>query len=105
MDKPNGSLDPLRSPFRAGQIVVSEQGKDRGEFYVVVGFSGDGRLALADARRFNVSRPKMKNPKHVQSTHLFSEELASKADGGLDIDRGRLCQILGGFGKNVLHHE
>ena len=44
---------------------VSGRGKDRGNRYVVVGFSEEDRLALVDADRFNVSRPKRKNPKHV----------------------------------------
>lgn len=69
MDK---SLDPRFGPYRLGQVVLSRRGKDRGSRYVVVGFPEEDRLALADADRFNVSRPKRKNPKHVQPTSLFA---------------------------------
>ena len=60
--------------YYAGQIVKSKQGKDTGKIYVVTGIllldetgkTGVKRLALADAEKFNVNKPKLKNPAHVQ---------------------------------------
>ncbi len=93
--------------YYAGQIVISKQGKDAGVFYVVTGVydnekTGAKRLALADAVRFNVSHPKMKNPAHVQITRksVYNDELAELIKQGKNIDRGRLCQILASF-KNA----
>ena len=99
MDK---SLDPRFGPYRLGQVVLSRRGKDRGSLYVVVGFPEGDRLALADAGKFNVSRPKRKNPKHVQPTSHFVAEVAGWVESGKDIDRGRLIQILGTLDGDAL---
>ena len=96
MDKPDGSLEPLFGSCPLGQVVLSRQGKDRGKFYVVVGFEKD-RLALADGERFNVSRPKKKNPRHIQRTSRCAAELVELIEAKRDIDRGRFCQILAGL--------
>ena len=102
MDK---SLGPRFGPYRLGQVVLSRRGKDRGNLYVVVGFPEGDRLALADADRFNVSRPKRKNPKHVQLTSLFAAEVAEWVRSGRDIDRGRFCQILNALDGDALNEE
>ena len=102
MDK---SLGPRFGPYRLGQVVLSRRGKDRGNRYVVVGFPEEDRLALADADRFNVSRPKRKNPKHVQLTSLFAAEVAEWVRSGRDIDRGRFCQILKALDGDALDEE
>ncbi|MCR5347128.1 MAG: KOW domain-containing RNA-binding protein [Fretibacterium sp.] len=96
MDKSDGSLELFPDPYSVGQVVLSRRGKDRGKFYVVVGFEKD-RLALADGERFNVSRPKRKNPRHVQRTSQRVAELAELIEAKQDIDRGRFCQILVGL--------
>ncbi|MCR4818255.1 MAG: KOW domain-containing RNA-binding protein [Fretibacterium sp.] len=96
MDKSDGSLELLPALYSVGQVVLSRQGKDRGKFYVVVGLEKD-RLALADGERFNVSRPKRKNPRHVQRTSRCVAELAKLIEAKRDIDHGRFCQILAGI--------
>ncbi len=96
MDKSDGSLELLPDPYSVGQVVLSRRGKDRGKFYVVVGFEKD-RLTLADGERFNVSRPKRKNPRHVQRTSHLAAELVELIEAKRDIDRGRFCQIVAGF--------
>ena len=96
MDKSDGSLELFPGSYSVGQVVLSRQGKDRGKFYVVIGFE-KGRLDLADGERFNVSRPKRKNPRHVQATSCRAAGLAKRIEMGEDIDRGSLCQFLAGF--------
>lgn len=98
MDKPNDLTEPLPVLYSIGQIVLSKQGKDRGTFYMVVGFEGN-RLALADAKRFNVSRPKKKNAKHVQWTSRRATGLVALIETGKNIDHGHFCQILAGLGN------
>lgn len=90
--------------YYAGQIVKSKQGKDTGKFYVVTGIllldktgkTGVKRLALADAEKFNVNKPKLKNPAHVQifKYNKFCDELAGIIKQGKDINKGRLSQII-----------
>ena len=87
----------LDDEYRVGQIVVSKRGKDAGQRYVIVGFSGEKqgkRLALADADKFNVSRPKFKNPKHITPTPHVMIEAAMCAEAGKNINRGELCRFL-----------
>ena len=79
---------------RVGQVVVSRKGKDSGRVYVVVGFLGENRLALADAEKFTAARPKPKNLKHVKPTSRVIPEVALWLEVGKDIDRGELCRLL-----------
>ena len=80
--------------YRLGQVVVSKRGKDAGYIYVIVGFLDENRLALADAKRYNVDRPKLKNPKHVRPTSRVIAEVKARVEAGNNIDRGELCRFL-----------
>ncbi|MBQ6737868.1 MAG: hypothetical protein IJM82_05555 [Synergistaceae bacterium] len=73
--------------FEVGQIVISRRGKDTGSEYVVSGFESK-RIKLIRPKRFNVSKPKLKNPKHLQSTLRRAESLLSFIKAGKDIDTG-----------------
>ena len=84
----------LDDEYRVGQVVVSKRGKDAGHIYVIVGFLGENRLALADADKFNVTRPKSKNPKHVMPTPRVMSEAIACAEAGKNINRGELCRFL-----------
>ena len=81
--------------YQIGQIVISRQGKDTGVFYVVSGFEADGRIKLIRPKRFNVSKPKKKNPKHLQSTLRRAENLLNFIEAGKDIDAGYFFRSVG----------
>ncbi len=81
--------------YQVGQIVISRRGKDTGVFYVVSGFENDGRIKLIRPARFNVSKPKKKNPKHLQSTLRRAEELLEFIKAGKDIDAGYFFRSVG----------
>ena len=85
---------PLDDEYSVGQVVVSKRGKDAGQRYVIVGFLSDNRLALADGGKFNVSRPKLKNPKHVTPTTRVVNEILACIEAGKNINRGELCRFL-----------
>jgi ribosomal protein L14E/L6E/L27E len=92
-------MGKLLDDYRVGQVVISKRGKDAGRTYVIVSFLGvdgqdENRLALADAERFNVNRPKLKNPKHVKPTSYVVSEVAARVEAGKNIDRGELCRLL-----------
>ena len=74
--------------FTIGQVVISRQGKDTGLEYVIAGFEQDGKVKLVRPNRFNVTRPKQKNPKHLQSTLRRAENLLEFIKAGKDIDAG-----------------
>ncbi|MBQ7593346.1 MAG: KOW domain-containing RNA-binding protein [Synergistaceae bacterium] len=81
--------------FEIGQIVISRQGKDTGLIYVVSGFEQDGRVKLIRPARFNVSKPKKKNPKHLQVTSRRAEELINHIKAGKNIDAGFFYRSVG----------
>jgi ribosomal protein L14E/L6E/L27E len=87
-------MGKLLDGYRLGQVVVSKRGKDAGHRYVIVGFLGDKRLALADACKFNVDRPKPKNPKHVMPTPQVMPKAEAYVEAGKNINRGELCRFL-----------
>jgi len=87
----------LDDGYQMGQLIVSKRGKDAGHRYVIVGFWGvkqKKRLALADAVKFNVDRPRLKNPKHVTPTPHVMNEVAACVEAGKNINRGELCRFL-----------
>jgi ribosomal protein L14E/L6E/L27E len=86
-------MGKLLNAYRVGQIVISKRGKDAGRTYVIVGFLGGDKLALADAKKYNVDRPKPKNPKHVQATSYVVAEVKAWVESGKNIDRGELCRF------------
>ena len=81
--------------FQTAQIVISRQGKDTGQKYIVSGIDSDGRIKLIRPDRFNVSRPKKKNPGHLQSTLRRAEDLLEYIKVGKDIDRGHFYRSVG----------
>lgn len=81
--------------FQIAQIVISRQGKDTGQKYLVAGIDSDGRVKLIRPERFNTSKPKRKNPKHLQSTLRRAEDLLEYIKAGKDIDRGHFYRSVG----------
>lgn len=76
-----------------GQVVISKQGKDVGQIYVVVGLT-EGRVLLADTCKYNVNSPKRKNPKHLQPMRLIIVEVRRNIEEGRNIDHGRFHYLL-----------
>ncbi|MDR1378522.1 MAG: KOW domain-containing RNA-binding protein [Synergistaceae bacterium] len=93
-------MDKPLNDYQVGRVVISKRGKDVGRLYVIVGVLDGGRLALADAKGFNVRRPKSKNPKHVQWTSRVVTEVAASVEAGKNIDHGDFCRFLVSVKKN-----
>lgn len=53
-------------------------------------------------KKFNVSCPKVKNPKHVQLTSRCITEIAGSVASGKDINHGYLCRFLSELNKDAL---
>ena len=58
-----------------GRIVCSKAGSDKGSFLVVLNYE-NGRVMVADGKRYKIFSPKAKNPKHLALTErtLKSDE-------------------------------
>ena len=69
-----------RNVCQPGMIVLAKAGRDAGRFFLVTALDG-AELLLADGKRRPLSKPKRKNPAHVQATKqtLCLESLTDKA--------------------------
>lgn len=69
-----------RNICQPGMIVLATAGREAGRFFVVVALDG-AELLLADGKNRSLSKPKRKNPAHVQATKqtLSLDHLTDKA--------------------------
>ena len=64
--------------IKAGSVVISSAGHDKGRFMLVVGADG-ARILLADGKERKLNNPKKKNIRHIRAT-LSSIELEGLTD-------------------------
>jgi large subunit ribosomal protein L14e len=55
-----------RQVLEVGQLVRSKAGRDCGRFFLVVGVADERTVALADGDLRGISRPKLKNVRHLE---------------------------------------
>lgn len=65
-----------------GQIVCSRAGSDKGSFLIVVDFT-DTTARVCDGKRYKLSRPKLKNLKHIGVTNTVLSEKELLTDKAL----------------------
>ena len=53
--------------IKAGSVVISSAGHDKGRFMLVVGADG-GKILVADGKERRLDTPKKKNIKHIRAT-------------------------------------
>jgi len=58
---------PQEGGLRVGQLVRSKAGRDAGGYFLVVGVKDRQTVAIADGRLRRISRPKLKNVKHLEA--------------------------------------
>ena len=64
--------------IKAGSVVISSAGHDKGRLMLVVGADG-GKILVADGKERKLATPKRKNIKHIQGT-LRSVEIEGLTD-------------------------
>jgi len=74
--------------IKAGSVVLSSAGHDKGRFMLVVGADG-GRVLLADGKERKLASPKKKNIRHIRGTQS-SMELEGLTDKKLRQALGKL---------------
>lgn len=80
--------------LRLGQVVCSLAGRDRGQYYVVVGIIDDRFVQVADGYRRKVSAPKKKNVRHLRPEGPAEEGLARRLAGGGTVSDGEVRGLL-----------
>ncbi len=61
-----------------GRLVTSKAGRDRGKPMLVCRVLDDGFVLVVDGEGRSVTRPKRKNPRHLEPHSLVAHELAAK---------------------------
>ena len=56
----------METNFKVGDIVKSLSGHDQNRIFIVVGIDKNGYIAIIDGRYREKTKPKLKNPKHLQ---------------------------------------
>jgi large subunit ribosomal protein L14e len=69
------SVTDVDSRLQIGQIVQVLQGRDAGEYAIVIGFEKPRFVWLADGDKRKFDRPKKKNVKHIQPTNQIAEDV------------------------------
>ena len=59
--------------MKKGTVVYSKAGSDKGSFLTVVDFT-DKAARVCDGKRYKLSRPKLKNLKHIGVTNTVLKE-------------------------------
>lgn len=80
-------------PMKLGQVVTSKAGRDRGKWFIIVGFQ-DKWVLIADGSSRRIANPKKKNPKHVAVTNYVAEEIGTKLATGQKVSDGELRSFL-----------
>lgn len=76
--------------IKAGSVVISSAGHDKGRMMLVVGADG-GRVLVADGKERKLGTPKKKNIRHIQGT-LSSIELEGLTDKRLRQTLGKMSE-------------
>lgn len=69
----------LSDKYPIGQLVRSRQGRDQNRLYIVTAV-GDRNLDTADGTKWTVSKPKRKNPLHLQKINIRMDAEITDAD-------------------------
>ncbi len=81
--------------FEIGRVVISKKGKDKGTFYVIISKDVlNNRVYVADGKHRSITRPKPKNPKHLQPTNWYLHELKERLKDNREISDEWIYQQL-----------
>jgi large subunit ribosomal protein L14e len=69
-----------------GQIVHSKAGRDKGEFFIVVGMSGDEYVLISDGDIRKIENPKKKKVKHLVFHDMMARDIKAKIEANIKIN-------------------
>ena len=67
--------------FEPGRVVESIQGRDKGNFFLVLE-AAEGIVMIADGRRHKLENPKKKKTKHLRAKPVLLDLKALRPEGG-----------------------
>ena len=84
----------MAGDFMLGQVVVSIAGRDKGNYYIVVGFGDEPYLYLADGVKRKIEKGKKKNSKHVRPLPHVVEDINIKCQAGMRVNNLEVAKAL-----------
>ncbi len=90
-----------KQPVSLGQVVQSRAGRDKGRFFVVVGFDQEPYVWLADGDLRKINRPKRKKFKHFTCKPVVNQDIMRRLSIGEPIYDQDIRQTLANFNETV----
>ncbi len=90
--------------YQVGSVVLSGQGRDKGNFFVVVKQSGI-TVFIADGELHRLSSPKKKNIKHVSFSGVVFDGIADKINNGKKVFDSEIKSALRQFAESKVKQE
>ena len=59
--------------FKRGNVVRSIKGRDKGKLSVVFSYQ-DNKVYIVDGKEHKLTKPKLKNPKHLENLNVSIDE-------------------------------
>ena len=59
--------------FKRGNVVRSIKGRDKDKLSVVLSFN-DNKVYISDGKEHKLTKPKLKNPKHLENLNISIDE-------------------------------
>ena len=75
----------METNFVVGDVVKSISGHDENRLFMVVGIDKNGYIAIIDGKYRSKSKPKLKNPKHLEFV-AHNDDLLNKINSPLTTD-------------------
>ena len=75
----------METNFVIGDVVKSTSGHDQNRLFIVVGIDKNGYIAIIDGKYRGKSKPKLKNPKHLEKL-AHDDNLLNKVNSSITTD-------------------
>lgn len=90
----------MKNELKIGQIVYSTQGRDKGDYYIVLTASSN-YCYVADGKYKTIKKPKKKNIAHVEATPVVITEIAQKIESKTKINDQMIYHSLYEYKKGL----
>ena len=97
-------MDPAIPDIKISDVVVSTQGRDRGQWFYVIA-QDPSYLFLANGKDRALDRPKRKKRKHVQKVLRSETRVADKLRHGDKVLNGELRRDLTTICQDMQSHD
>ena len=87
--------------IEVGAVVLSRQGRDKGNYFICVKVGGETEVFLADGEIHKLQKPKRKNVKHVKPNGIIAEAVKEKFAAGKKVFDSEVRKFLRPFNEAV----